>query len=277
MQNLPQNAQGGALTTTPKVDPSYMAEELEGLGSISLDIVKIPAGGGIMFELPSDDPDNPDVTKDLTGVIVDHHAMNNFWASDFTGENVNPDCVSLDGKVGKDMHSGEMKNCASCPFNQFGSKGAGKACRNSHRLYILRDGDGLPLILNLPPSSLKTFKEYLAKRILLRGQKLSQVVTQITLKKAQSKSGITYSQASFAKVGDLTPEQIAEVAPMTALVKSIGRRYPDPINEDEAALNAQPVPGYTAPQRNGAPYKDARYTQAQAQETTFEEVDELPM
>lgn len=277
MQNLPQNAQGGALTTTPKVDPSYMAEELEGLGSISLDIVKIPAGGGIMFELPSDDPDNPDVTKDLTGVIVDHHAMNNFWASDFTGENVNPDCVSLDGKGGKDMHSGEMKNCASCTFNQFGSKGAGKACRNSHRLYILRDGDGLPLILNLPPSSLKTFKEYLAKRILLRGQKLSQVVTQITLKKAQSKSGITYSQASFTKVGDLTPEQIAEVAPMTALVKSIGRRYPDPINEDEAALNAQPVPGYTAPQRNGAPYKDARYTQAQAQETTFEEVDELPM
>ena len=35
-------------------------EELDGLGSIPFDVVKIPSGGGVAFEVPGDDPDNPD-------------------------------------------------------------------------------------------------------------------------------------------------------------------------------------------------------------------------
>lgn len=228
------------------------AEELEGLGSISLDVIKIPAGGGIMFEIPSGDPENPDVAKEIEGVIVWHHPVNTYWSKEFTGEDAMPDCVSLDGKVGKDMHSERMINCSTCQLNQFGSKGAGKACRNSHRLYILRQGDALPLILSVPPSSLKTLKEYIAKRIIARNKRTACVITKIALKKAQSSGGITYSQAVFSYVRDLTPEEIASAAPMTSLVKSIGLRYPEP--EDQSDLNGQAVPGsqsYGAPQGNG--------------------------
>lgn len=58
-------------------------EELDGLGSIPFDVVKIPSGGGVAFEVPGDDPDNPDVVKELTGVIIEHHPMNSYWACVF--------------------------------------------------------------------------------------------------------------------------------------------------------------------------------------------------
>lgn len=248
-----QPAQAITPPQAPQPDPANFAvatfnaaeaaEELEGLGTISLDIIKIPAGGGVTFEIPTGDPENPDVAKEIEGIIVWHHAFNAFWSREFTGEDVNPDCVSLDGKQGKDMHTLQMQICANCPRNQFGSKGAGKACRNSHRLYILRQGDSLPLALNIPPTSLKPLKEYIAKRLICRNKKTAGVVTRITLKKVQSSTGIVYSQAVFSYVRDLTPQEISACAPMTALVKAIGVKYPEPEDHafDPQPINAQPV------------------------------------
>ena len=60
-------------------------EELDGLGQIPFDTVKIPAGGSVTFELSGDDPDNPEVVQTLTGVIVHHHAVNSYWPGEFDG------------------------------------------------------------------------------------------------------------------------------------------------------------------------------------------------
>ena len=46
-----------------------LAEDADGL-QMSFPRVKIPAGGTLQFEMPSDDPDNPDYEKTLVGVIV---------------------------------------------------------------------------------------------------------------------------------------------------------------------------------------------------------------
>ena len=35
---------------------AIMAEELDGLGQIPFDVIKIPSGGGLTFEVPGDDP-----------------------------------------------------------------------------------------------------------------------------------------------------------------------------------------------------------------------------
>ena len=76
-----------------------IAEEMDGL-SIEFDRVKIPSGGGLAFEVPGDDPDEPDMKKEIVGVIVDQHAVNAYWAVKYSGQNNPPDCSSMDGKVG---------------------------------------------------------------------------------------------------------------------------------------------------------------------------------
>ena len=45
-------------------------EELDGLGQIPFDTVKIPAGGSVTFELSGDDPDNPEVVQTLTLSLI---------------------------------------------------------------------------------------------------------------------------------------------------------------------------------------------------------------
>lgn len=211
-----------------------IAEEMDGLGSIPFDRVKIPSGGGLAFELPGEDEDSPEIEKELIGVILYHHPVNAYWKEKFEGGNEQPDCSSYDGKVGIDKETGECKDCASCPFNQFGSgeNGSGKACKNVHRVYILREGNPVPLVLSLPPTSLKFMRDYIGKKILLKGMRCHQVVTKITLKKEKSQGGIDYSRAVFTYVEKLTPEQIQAAEAMANTIKQTNRNID--VNEDYA-------------------------------------------
>ena len=105
------------------------AEELDGL-TPSFERIKIPAGGGLAFEVPGDDPDSPDSVKEFKAVILYHHPINCFYEEEYTGGNNPPDCGSMDGKIGVCSESGEIKYCSDCPNNKFGSaKNGGKACK----------------------------------------------------------------------------------------------------------------------------------------------------
>ena len=202
---------------------AVMAEELDGLGQIPFDVIKIPSGGGLVFEVPGDDPENPDTEKVIRGIIVHHHAVNAWWKEAYTGGNAAPDCASLDGKLGVDMVTGETKRCDACPFNQFGSadNGNGKACKNGHRIYILREGEMLPLMISLPPTSLKALKDYLAKRLIMKGIRPVDVITEISLAKEKNADGIAYSKCVFKKAGELRPDQKALSYAASDFVKSI--------------------------------------------------------
>lgn len=196
-------------------------EEMDGLGSIPFDRVKIPSGGGLAFEVPGETEDDTESLTELVGVILDHNPVNAYWAEKFAGGNESPDCSSYDGKQGVVRETGECRDCERCPYNQFGSDGAGKACKNMHRVYILREGNPVPLILTLPPTSLKYLRNYVAKSIILKGYRCWQVITKVTLKKEKSKDGITYSRAAFALVDKLAPEQIASTEAMKNMVRQI--------------------------------------------------------
>lgn len=204
-----------------------LTEELDGMGQVPFDAVKIPSGGGLAFELTGDDPDNPETVQTLTGVIVYHHPVNVYWEHDFEGAGGMPDCSSPDGHRGINAKTGEILDCASCPYNQFGSgKGNSKACKNTHRVYLLRENEALPVLLNLPPTSLRAFKDYLAKRLIMKGKRSTDVITCIKLKKEKNADGIVYSACTFSKAGDLSPEQIASVKPTAVWVKRIASRVP---------------------------------------------------
>lgn len=200
---------------------SEIAEEMDGLGDISFDSIKIPSGGGLAFEVPGDDPENPGIEKEITGVILVRRAANGYWKDTFNGENSMPDCYSSDGKTGVDSFTGECRSCAECPRNQFKDDGSGKDCKNMQILYIVREGEMLPVRLKLPATSIKNLKDYVAKRLLFKGKKLGQVVTSIKLSKAENRNGIKYAVAQFSKKRDLTAQEIAELQPMKQLVEKV--------------------------------------------------------
>ena len=199
------------------------AEELDGL-TPSFERIKIPAGGGLSYEVPGDDPDSPDSVKEFKAVILYHHPINCYYKEDYTGGNNPPDCGSMDGHIGVDAETGECKSCAECEFNKFGSgKNGAKACKQKRRIYLLREGESLPTILSLPTGSLGEFSKYVM-RLLSKGKKTVSVVTKFTLKKAQNSGGINYSQAVFAVDRNLTEEELKNVLPLAEQVKAMATK-----------------------------------------------------
>ena len=104
-----------------------LADDMDGL-QLSFQRAKIPGGGVLQFEMPGDDPENPDYEQTLEGVILFNHAANSYWpAGSEYDDNTPPQCQSVDGKVGYGDPGGI---CETCVNNRFGSdpKGNGKAC-----------------------------------------------------------------------------------------------------------------------------------------------------
>ena len=188
---------------------------------ISCDRVSIPAAGGLAFEVPGELPGETDMVKDFSGVILFHHPMFTYYRERFSGGNNAPDCGSYDGITGVGNPGGV---CANCPLNQFGSgENGGKACKNKRRIYVLREGELIPILLVLPTGSMKEFSVYV-KRLLAKGKKSNSVVTKFSLKKVTNASGISYSQAQFAVDRVLTAEEMPFVQAMSDQVKSFATR-----------------------------------------------------
>lgn len=227
------------LTLTQSISSDVIDEELDGLGSIPFDKAKIPSGGNLSFDLPGDSDEETISTTEIEGVILYHHPINSYWPDKYNGGNEPPQCSSFDGKTGIDISTGEVKQCSECPHNMYGSEGQGKACKNIHRCYILREGNPVPLLLALPPTSLSFLRNYIAKKLLFKGLRSYEVVTKITLKAEKNSSGIKYSRAAFSLVGTLSDAQKQDVQKMTELVKSIAKS--NVIEIDSADYNA-PAP-----------------------------------
>lgn len=193
-----------------------MNEDCAGI-DLQLDRIKIPAGGSTAFEIPGADADDTQMVKEITGVILFNHPANAYYKDKYTGGSNPPDCSSFDGRRGNGTPGGD---CVNCPYNKFGSgDGKSKACKNRRMLYILREGELFPVILNLPVGSSAAYKNYV-KHLLSKRASLSRVVTSISLKKAMSESNIAYSQAAFKFVRMLSDEEIASLAPMVEQMKT---------------------------------------------------------
>ena len=211
---------------------AIFAEEMDGL-TPQFDRIKIPSGGGLAYEVPGADADNPDSVKEFRAVILYHHPINTYYKEKYTGGNTPPDCGSFDGHYGIDSATGEVKECKSCPFSKFGSgeNEIGKACKQKRRVYLLRESEVLPIILTLPTGSLSDFSKYVM-RLLSKGKKTNSVVTKFTLKKEQNTGGITYSVAVCAVDRDLTAQELPVIEGMSIQVKALASKVTDSGDEE---------------------------------------------
>lgn len=198
-------------------------DELSDILDVGFDRVGFPGAGGQTFVVPGLDPNEPDSLRTISGVIVWSHPASALWFSK-DPDGSEPDVRSYDGvtqiitaealnKATRMELPEPLVNVKDCPYNQWGSahlvggSGAGKAVTDKRVLYIIRSGEVLPIILDLPAMSIRPFKDYRAKRIIVKGLSLAGVITRIGLEKVANKAGQPYSRATFALEAVLAQEQ----------------------------------------------------------------------
>lgn len=221
------------------LDPELMAElqdqmeDLDPESGITCRQIKVPSAGGIAYEIQGDDDGDSDVMKEVEGVILFTHRLNGYWPNAF-GTASNPEdkipvCSSMDGKTGVVQtgdRTGEVINCETCPFNQYGTgvdeKGnqkKGKACKNMRRIYLMMDGDPNFYLLTVPPTSIKDVNKQLAK-ILASGTPYTSMIVGFTLEKAQNSNGVAYSKVVVKKKGLLPQSAAAQVLKLRNQIKA---------------------------------------------------------
>ncbi len=203
-----------------------VSEDYEGL-RLSFPRIKIPGGGNLQFEIPGDDPENPDYTRYIEGVILYNHDTCAYWPEGAEyDENVTPLCSSVDGKVG---HGAPGGVCAACALNQYGSdpKGKGKACKNMRNLYILQSGGYMPILLSLPPTSLRPYSDFITTAFAARRRPIYAGVVQIGLKRADNGSNV-YSVATFRLLQRFEGDELLQI-----------KQYADGFREQIKQMNQQ--------------------------------------
>lgn len=121
-------------------------------------------------------PDGTESPGPLAVVILDFVAFNGYYDKPYKeGEPAAPACFALgvgrndDLVPSKKSPDVQSDDCKSCPMNEWGSKGEGKACRNQRRLAVVQ-GEGDPAndpdapmwILEVSPTALKAFDSYVS-------------------------------------------------------------------------------------------------------------------
>ena len=242
------------LSTDPSFTPEEMADDLDGL-QLSFPVIKIPGGGSLQFELPSDNPDDPDYAKTLEGVLLYSHNANAYWpAGSEHDENVPPLCQSVDGKMGFGEPGG---TCADCRMNQYGTseKGTnGKACKNMRVLYLLRSGESMPIQINLPPTSIEPYTKFVNTAFLLRQRRIFSGVVQISLtRETNTRIGKDYSVAKFTKFYNFEGEELAKIRTYATgfieQVKTMNQQRA--VAKEASASIVEGVEGHTALPDNG--------------------------
>lgn len=191
---------------------SEIAAAMDEVGGQPVYRLKVPSGGGKAFTLETGDEDTDTVLTSVEGVVIHSHKCNARFNEGTMGEP--PVCSSMDAKIGLDRETGGVCGCLDCPYNEFGSstKGTGgKACKNMIRLYMMVPGSPIPLLVSVPPTSMKNWQNYRINTLAAKGLKPVEVVTELTLTSATSKSGNKYSIIKPRLVGKLSPED-AEAA-----------------------------------------------------------------
>ena len=212
--------QGGfPLVTTKNELQEIIGENFAEGEAPQFDRVKFPSAGSGFYTLPGIDGDES--AKTLEGVVLAHHPARALYAAQFDGKTP-PLCVSMDGLHGEILAGdGEFAvigktpsgDCRRCPFSEFGG-----GCKALHRVYILRAGEAVPVLLTLPVMSAKPFEAY-RNSLLRRRLSLLQVLTRFGLETATNTGGIKYSKATVQATGTLTPEMRAAVKELAETIR----------------------------------------------------------
>ena len=117
-------------------------------------------------------PDGQTAASEMVCVIVEFGSQNRYYDTPYNENNPTPPACWAANKAVKELapddsvEDPQSTSCSTCPMNEFGSNGKGKACSNRRFLAVLPpdadEGDDL-MLLDISPMSLKNFDAYIHK------------------------------------------------------------------------------------------------------------------
>lgn len=195
----------------------------QALSAFELPRAKVPSGGGSAWEI--DAMDETDVAKTLRGIIVMHRLVRSYWEAgiDEGGGGSPPDCFSDDSINGQGAPGG---SCGTCPLAKFGSAkprpGAsaarGQACQQRHQIFMVAEGEMLPFLVSLPPSSLGPMKRFMLRQVSKRTP-YDTFIVELGLDQGTNRDGIKYSKVKPKMVSKLSKDEIAAVRVYSAKIR----------------------------------------------------------
>lgn len=133
---------------------------------------RVAPASGISISIKNSEfrlPDGRKTTDPIEVVIVEFASINSFYEGTYDPNNmVPPTCFAIGSNPLKLVPSDnspvkQHDSCTGCSMNEFGSQGAGKACKNTRVLAVLppdADADTPIWRLSVPPTSIKNFDNY---------------------------------------------------------------------------------------------------------------------
>lgn len=184
--------------------------------------IRVPSGGTKYWSIPTIDGEEP--AESVEGIIIYFKDVRAWWPKAEPTASP-PQCRSNDGTTGmgkrwEDDDEGPH-SCDKCPYSQFGSdpKGSrGQWCKQMRALFIVRENSFLPTVIFLPPTSLKSCRQYFM-RILDAGYAYTDLISALTLKEMQNDEGQKYNQVEFHKVAVLSEEKRAIIREFAKQIK----------------------------------------------------------
>jgi hypothetical protein len=220
---------------------SFLSETGERIDMSILTRVTVPAGGGVVWTIGDDD--DMETAKTIDGIMCLYKPSWVLWGSELMEEGDLPVLVSDDGatawQVSDDIGDLDPElldaariaegqyDMSQLHYCQFGSapNERGKRMKERRILGILREGDMLPLIIDLPPTSIKAVKTAMLGKIIPKtGKYYQRAVVSLGLR-SESKGGNTYSVATMKLLGlvdEATAERVRSVLtePMMSYLSS---------------------------------------------------------
>lgn len=179
-------------------------------------------------------PGGVNLGTEIEVAILDFCSANDYYTAAYDPNKPAPPVCFARGREIADMIPEEIsperqaENCAVCPHNQFGSRGNGKACKNTRNLAVILMNEFDPdepeeatiYLISVPPTGLKSFDAAaLQAARILNGPPIKGVFT------IRSVSGGTYTTLQFS-----TPQPnpyLVEMFPLRDAAEEIIGRLPD--------------------------------------------------
>jgi len=187
----------------------------ESISAFDLERVTVPSGGGTQWTIQDIEEGERSVKK-IEGIIIYWRNVRVYYETKFSDGRDKPSCVSEDGVHGTGDPGGV---CTECPYAQWESdEGGGQKCQQKKMLFVLPKDSMLPIVVSIPPTSIRAVKSYFL-RLTAKMVPYWAVVTKLELSKTQNKRGTDYSVIVPSLSSRLSEEEAAKARAIQAALK----------------------------------------------------------
>jgi len=183
-----------ALTNVAKELAAEAANIAESIGAPATNAIKIHDK---VFKLP----DGQILQAPLKVVIIDFISCNKFYEGVYREGEINPPvCFAISKKVtdltpSANSPKKQANSCDICPLNEFGSDGAGKACKNTRLLAVILpdlDDNNSIYTLSVSPTAIKGFDGYVGSVAKMYKAPPVRVITDVMFHPEKSYSSLLF-------------------------------------------------------------------------------------